>query len=75
MTGAAKLAQMAEALGVSRFIHVSHLNANANSPSTFLRTKAEGEVAVKKAFDGATIVRPGPLFGHEDRFLNQMASE
>lgn len=75
VAGAAKLAMMAEALGVSRFIHVSHLNADANSPSAFLRTKAEGEEVVKKAFDGATIVKPGPLFGHEDRLLNQMASE
>lgn len=75
VSGAAKLAQMAEALGVSRFIHVSHLNADANSPSVFLRTKAEGEEAVRRAFDGATIVRPGTMFGHEDRFLNQMAGE
>lgn len=66
---------MAESLGVSRFVHVSHLNADVNSPSAFLRTKAEGEAAVKSAFEGATIVRPGPLYGHEDRFLNQMASE
>ncbi|MCO5589756.1 hypothetical protein L7F22_043725 [Adiantum nelumboides] len=74
VTGAGRLAAIAEMLGVSRFIHVSHLNADVNSPSTFLRTKAEGEEAVKRAFQGATIVRPGHLFGHEDRFLNQMAS-
>lgn len=73
--GALKLAQMAEALGVSRFVHVSHLNADINSPSAFLRSKAEGESVVKKAFEGATIVRPGNLYGHEDRLLNQMASE
>lgn len=66
---------MAEALGVSRFVHVSHLNADENSPSAFLRTKAEGEALVKRAFEGATIVRPGPMYGHEDRLLNQMASE
>lgn len=72
---ASKLASMAESLGVSRFIHLSHLNADPNSPSAFLRTKAEGEEAVRRAFQGATIVRPATLFGHEDRFLNQMASE
>jgi NADH dehydrogenase (ubiquinone) 1 alpha subcomplex subunit 9 len=66
---------MAEVLGVSRFVHVSHLNADAESPSAFLRSKAEGELVVKKAFEGATIVRPGNLYGHEDRLLNQMASE
>jgi NADH dehydrogenase (ubiquinone) 1 alpha subcomplex subunit 9 len=74
VAGPSRLAQIAQELGVSRFIHVSHINADANSPSAFLRTKAEGEEAVKRAFDGATIVRPGHLFGHEDRFLNQMAS-
>jgi NADH dehydrogenase (ubiquinone) 1 alpha subcomplex subunit 9 len=75
VTGALKLAQMAESLGVSRFVHVSDLNADANSPSAYLRSKAEGEEVVKRAFDGATIVRPGPMFGHEDRLLNQMACE
>lgn len=39
-----------------------------------MRAKAEGEKLVSKAFDGATIVRPGPLYGHEDRFLNQIAT-
>lgn len=62
-------------MGVARFVHVSHLNANAESPSAFLRSKAEGEEAVRRAFEGATIVRPGPMFGHEDRLLNQMACE
>lgn len=73
--GAERIASIAADAGVSRFIHVSHLNAAENSPSAFLRSKAKGEELVKKAFDGATIVRPGPLYGHEDRFLNQMASE
>ncbi|KAN0062274.1 Protein-lysine N-methyltransferase efm5 [Thecaphora frezii] len=73
VTGARRIAEMAEALGASRFIHVSHLNADKDSPSAFLRSKAEGEEAVKRAFEGATIVRPGTMWGHEDRFLNQMA--
>jgi NADH dehydrogenase (ubiquinone) 1 alpha subcomplex subunit 9 len=73
--GARRIAEIAEASGVSRFIHVSHLNADLDSPSAFLRSKAEGEDAVKTAFQGATIVRPGPLFGHEDRLLNSIACE
>lgn len=71
--GARRIAEIAEASGVSRLIHVSHLNAIGDSPSAFLRTKFEGEEAVKNAFEGATIVRPGSMYGHEDRFLNQMA--
>lgn len=73
--GAERIAAIAADAGVSRFIHVSHLNAEASSPSAYLRAKAEGEKLVSKAFDGATIVRPGPLYGHEDRLLNQIASE
>ncbi|PWN40506.1 putative NADH2 dehydrogenase 40K chain [Ceraceosorus guamensis] len=74
VSGAQRIAGVADACGVSRLIHVSHLNADKNSPSAFLRTKAEGEEAVNRVFEGATIVRPGSLYGHEDRFLNQMAS-
>lgn len=73
VTGAQRIAQIAESAGVGRLIHVSHLNADPESPSAFLRSKAEGEEAVKRAFEGATIVRPGTMWGHEDRFLNQMA--
>lgn len=57
-----------------RLVHVSHLNASVTSPSALYRTKAEGEERVNAAFQGATIVRPGPLFGYEDKLLNNMAS-
>ena len=75
VSGAARIASLADSLGVARLIHVSHLNADKDSPSAFLRAKAEGEEAVRRAFEGATIVRPGPIYGHEDRLLNSMASE
>jgi len=58
---------------VSRLIHVSHLNADPNSASAFYRTKYEGEEAVKGAFADATIVRPGWMYGPEDRLLNTLA--
>lgn len=74
VAGAQRIASIADAMGVARLVHVSHLNADANSPSAFLRSKAEGEEAVRRAFEGATVVRPGPMYGHEDRLLNQIAS-
>ncbi|WFD30944.1 Protein-lysine N-methyltransferase efm5 [Malassezia sp. CBS 17886] len=49
-------------------------NADPNSESEFLRTKALGEDAVRNAFSGATVVRPASIYGHEDRFLNKLAS-
>ena len=60
---------------MENFVHVSHLNAAEHSPSKFYATKYEGELAVKDAFPDATIVRPGTMYGYEDRFLNNMASK
>ncbi|KAK2465219.1 hypothetical protein APHAL10511_002573 [Amanita phalloides] len=73
VTGAERIAKIASQEGVSRFVHVSHLNANLSSPSKFYQTKAEGEETVKAAFPGATIVRPGSMFGYEDKLLTNMA--
>jgi NADH dehydrogenase (ubiquinone) 1 alpha subcomplex subunit 9 len=67
----AKLA--AEAGGVKRFIHVSALGADNNSPSDLLKAKYEGEEVVRDFFPNATIVRPAPIFGDEDKFLNRYA--
>lgn len=71
--GAERIANIAAQSGVSRLVHVSHLNASAESPSKFYQTKAEGEERVKAAFPTATIVRPGTLFGYEDKLLTNMA--
>ncbi|BGP29887.1 Protein-lysine N-methyltransferase efm5 [Rhodotorula toruloides] len=74
VSGARRIARIAAQNGVSRFVHVSHLNADPNSASAFYRTKFEGEQAVKEAFGSdATIVKPGWMFGHEDRLLNTLA--
>ncbi|SCZ96596.1 BZ3500_MvSof-1268-A1-R1_Chr4-4g07462 [Microbotryum saponariae] len=73
VSGARRLARIAHISGVSRFIHLSHLNAAPDSASQFYRTKFHGEQAVKDAFPEATIVRPGWMYGHEDRLLNTIA--
>lgn len=73
VAGAQRIAKIAAREGVSRFVHVSHLNANISSPSKFYQKKAEGEEKVKAVFPGATIVRPGTLFGYEDKLLTNMA--
>ncbi|BGP22641.1 NADH dehydrogenase (ubiquinone) 1 alpha subcomplex 9 [Rhodotorula toruloides] len=74
VSGARRIARIAAQNGVSRFVHVSHLNADPNSASAFYRTKYEGEQAVKEAFGkDATIVKPGWMYGHEDRLLNTLA--
>lgn len=73
--GAERLARISAQSGVSRFVHVSHLNADLHSPSQFYQSKAEGEELVKQAFDGPTIIRPSAMFGYEDKLLNNIASE
>jgi NADH dehydrogenase (ubiquinone) 1 alpha subcomplex subunit 9 len=72
--GARRIARISALSGVSRFVHVSHLNADHDSPSRVYRHKAEGEDAVNQAFPGATIVRPSWMYGHEDRLLNTIAT-
>jgi NADH dehydrogenase (ubiquinone) 1 alpha subcomplex subunit 9 len=70
--GAKRIAKVCKDAGVARLIHLSSLLADANSPSVFLRTKAEGEAALKEVYPASQtiIVRPSVLFGHEDRLLN-----
>ncbi|KAG1171706.1 hypothetical protein G6F70_006804 [Rhizopus microsporus] len=72
--GARALAEAAAENGVARFVQVSALNASADSPSKFLRSKALGEKAVREVIPDATIVRPGTMWGHEDRFLNRIGA-
>lgn len=72
--GARRIAEIAQASGVARFIQMSHLSADVESPSAYLRTRALGDLAVRRAFEGATVVRPASIYGHEDRFLNKLAS-
>ncbi len=43
------------------------------SPSPYVRARGIGEVLVKKAFDGVTILRPSVIFGPDDSFFNTLA--
>jgi NADH dehydrogenase (ubiquinone) 1 alpha subcomplex subunit 9 len=71
---AGTIARIASEFKVPRLVHVSHLNASLDTPSLFYASKARGEDAVRDAFPDATIVRPGPLYGYEDKLLNSIAS-
>ncbi|EJT98653.1 NADP-binding protein [Dacryopinax primogenitus] len=70
--GAARIARIARENNVARFVQVSHLNASPTSTSHYYRAKYEGEQAVLGEFPDAVIVRPSAMYGHEDRFLNQL---
>ncbi len=71
---AARIARVARERGARTFIHVSALGANATSPSSYARSKANGEQAVRAFFPEATILRPSLVFGPEDDFFNRFAA-
>eukprot|EP00899_Mesostigma_viride_P028905 jgi/Mesvir1/919/Mv17479-RA.1 len=59
--------------GVDRLIHFSCLGASETAPSRYLRSKAEGDAWVREVFPRATILKPAPVYGPEDRFLIPIA--
>jgi NADH dehydrogenase len=72
--GARNVAVAARAAGVSQLVQVSALGADANSPSAYARTKAQGEAAAREAFPGAVVLRSSIVFGQEDGFFNRFAA-
>jgi uncharacterized protein YbjT (DUF2867 family) len=71
--GAEAVALAAKAAG-ARLIHVSAIGADANSPSRYAQSKAEGERLVLAAMPEAAIMRPSVVFGPEDDFFNRFAA-
>jgi len=66
---------IAEAAGKAvSFIHVSALGADAQSESTYARSKAAGEANLLKVRPDAVILRPSVLFGPGDNTFNRFAS-
>jgi NADH dehydrogenase len=72
--GAALVAEAAAAKGITRFVQVSAIGADAQSKSPYGRTKAAGEASVREAVPTATILRPSIVFGAEDQFFNRFAA-
>ena len=72
--GAREVAQRAAEAGVGRLVHISGIGVSATSDSAYVRSRAEGEALVTKAFAGATILRPSVLFGPGDAFFNKFAA-
>jgi len=71
--GAKRAAEAAKAAGAQAFVHVSAIGADPDSESDYGRTKGLGELAVRKAFPRATLIRPSTVFGPEDNFTNRFA--
>ena len=71
--GAHNVARQAGKAGVERLIHISGVGADPVSDSPYVRARGIGEVLVKEAFDGVTILRPSVIFGPDDSFFNTLA--
>ncbi len=72
---ARQVAQACAAAAVPRLLHMSSLCADVNGPSMYLRSKADGETAVREAARGValTIFRTSVVFGRNDKFINLFA--
>ena len=71
-----RVAAACQRAGVSRLVHVSALGVPddpAQAPSNYLRSKAQGEAALKASGVPLVILRPSVIFGEHDRFLNLFA--
>jgi uncharacterized protein YbjT (DUF2867 family) len=72
--GARNVAESARDAGLDALVHISAIGASLESQSSYGRTKAEGEDAVRSAFPNAASVRPSLVFGPEDELTNRFAA-
>jgi NADH dehydrogenase len=61
--------------GVRRIVHLSALKAASDAPSMYLRSKVDGEAAIRAGAPdiATTILRPSVIFGQGDSFLSLFA--
>ena len=72
--GAQEVARAAREAGIPRVVHLSGIGADVNSESSYVRSRALGELAVREACTEATILRPSVLFGRGDALFRSLAA-
>jgi uncharacterized protein YbjT (DUF2867 family) len=72
--GAQEVARAAREAGIPRLVHLSGIGADVNSDSSYVRSRALGERAVREAFTEATILRPSVLFGRGDALFRSFGA-
>lgn len=72
--GAERAARAAAAAGVTAYVQMSAIGADAASAIPYARTKGQGEQAVLAALPTATVLRPSIVAGPEDQFFNRFAT-
>ena len=71
--GTRNIAEVAADMGITRFIQVSAIGADAKAKSSYARSKGQAEAILRELVPSATILRPSVVFGPEDGFLNRFA--
>jgi uncharacterized protein YbjT (DUF2867 family) len=71
---AALVASCARQAGIARLVHLSGIGADPGSRSSYIRSRGQGEAAVRAEFAAAAIVRPAVMFGPDDKFLTSLTS-
>ena len=66
---AERVAAEAQRIGIEQLVHVSGIGADPASGSPYVRSRGQGELAVRAAYPGAVLVRPAVMFGPDDTFL------
>ncbi len=67
------IARLAAEAGVTAFVQISAIGADADGQTDYAVGKAMGEERVRAAFPAATIVRPSIIFGQDDSFVTMFA--
>lgn len=74
VVAAGRVARHARLSRVERLVHVSGIGADAASASPYIRSRGQGEGAVRREFPAATIIRPAVMFGPDDAFLQPIVA-
>jgi uncharacterized protein YbjT (DUF2867 family) len=70
--GAARVGRLARQANVENLVLVSGIGADPDSPSPFVRARAQGEQSLRETFPDAIVVRPSVMFGVDDAFLSAL---
>lgn len=70
---ARRVASLAKEAGVKRLVHISGIGADPTARSSYIRSRGEGERAVRAAFPSATVVRPAVMLGPHDSLVCPLA--
>ena len=71
--GAANIAQLSAEAGITNYVLMSAIGADAKSKSKYASTKGEAEAATRDAIPSSVILRSSIMFGPEDGFFTRFA--